>query len=326
VREARFIHDNAGRWDELEKVLASRRPVDPDRLSDLYIRVTDDLSYARTFYPESQTTVYLNQLAGRLHQHLYRSRKESWRRFLTFWTEEVPGVLFEERRLLAWSLAVFMAAALLGVISAGADETFVRLILQDEYVDMTLHNIERGDPMAVYKQAGRTEMFLGITYNNVMVSFRAFAFGLLAGVGSIYVLVVNGVMIGAFMHLFAEQGVLGEALRTVWIHGTLEISAIVVAGGAGLVLGRGLLFPGTLPRAAAFAQAARRGAKIVIGLVPIFVVAGFLEGYVTRLTDMSLLGAILIIGGSLAFVVWYFVLFPARIGRLHSPKPDSDGA
>lgn len=294
-------------------MLGSRGAVDPDRLAELYVRVTDDLSYAATFYPESRTTHYLNELAARLHQRLYGNRRESRGRLLTFWTREVPLALFRERAALAWSFALFTAAFLVGVLSAVSDELFVRLILGDQYVDMTLHNIASGDPMAVYKQMAEGEMFLAITFNNVMVSFRLFAFGLLAGIGTVVVLLYNGIMIGSFLYFVSTEGAFAEAMRTVWIHGTLEIAAVVVAGAAGLVLARGLLFPGTLPRSTSFTRGARRGAKIIIGLVPVFVLAGFLEGYLTRHTAMPLPLAIAVIGGSLAFVIWYFILYPARV-------------
>jgi uncharacterized membrane protein SpoIIM required for sporulation len=318
LREAEFINRNAARWRELEAVLTARGAADPDRLADLYVGVTDDLAYAATFYPESQTTGYLNQLAARLHQRLYANRREARSRLVTFWTREVPLAMHAERRAVAWSLVVFAIAFGLGVLSSAGDETFVRLILGDSYVDMTLHNVASGDPMAVYKQQHEVDMFLGITFNNVMVSFRAFALGLLAGVGTIVLLVYNGVMIGAFLFLMSVEGALADAMRTVWIHGTLEIAAIVVAGGAGLALGRGMLFPGTLPRRTSFMESAQRGLKIVIGLVPVFVAAGFLEGFVTRHTDMPLALALLVIGGSLAFCLWYFIFLPASRGRAAS--------
>lgn len=315
MTEARFIHENAERWKELERVLERRGRVEPDQLADLYVRVTDDLSFARTFYPESKAVAYLNGLAARLHQRLYGNRREARSRLVTFWTREVPEVLHQERRALAWSLIVFAAALFVGGLSAASDDSFVRLILGDEYVDMTLYNIERGDPMAVYKQVHAFDMFLGITLNNVLVSFRVFALGLLAGLGTIVALLYNGVMIGSFFYFLGDQGVIGPAMRTVWIHGTLEIAALVIAGGAGLVLGRGMLFPGSYPRLHAFTRGARRGLKIIMGMVPIFVVAAFLEGFVTRHDDMPLALALAIIGGSAAFVYWYVILHPSRVAR-----------
>jgi len=101
----------------------------------------------------------------------------------------------------------------------------------------------------------------------------------------------------------------------VYIHGTLEISAIVVAGAAGFVMGNGLLFPGSYSRLTAFRQSAKKGLKIVVGLVPVFVGAALLEGFVTRYTQMPIALSLSIIGASLAAVVGYFVVYPALLHR-----------
>jgi uncharacterized membrane protein SpoIIM required for sporulation len=102
---------------------------------------------------------------------------------------------------------------------------------------------------------------------------------------------------------------------TIWIHGTLEISSIVLAGGAGFVMARGLLFPGTYSRAESFRYAAREGGKLAMGLVPIFVLAGFLESFVTRHTEMPIAASLAIIGGSALFIGWYFGWYPWQLRK-----------
>lgn len=286
---------------------------DPDELAQLYIEVTDDLSYARTFYPKGSSTKYLNQLAQRSHQTIYKNKKEEGRRLSTFFTQEVPLEIYRSRRPMLASLIIFLLAASIGVFSAANDQTFVRLILGDAYVNATLENIAKGDPMAVYKKMDEGSMSIMITVNNIGVAFRAFVYGIAAAVGTVLVLFFNGIMVGAFQYFFFEQGVGWESVRTIWIHGTLEILAIVVSGGAGLVLGSSWLFPGTHSRLRSLLVGARRGLKIIIGLVPIFIAAGFIEGYVTRHTGMPLWLTIGIIGGSLAFMVWYFIIHPNRV-------------
>ena len=120
-------------------------------------------------------------------------------------------------------------------------------------------------------------------------------------------------MVGCFQYFFYEHGVLTESVLTIWIHGTLEISAIVIAGGAGLVLGNSILFPKTYSRMVSFRAGLKSGLKIVTGLLPVFIAAGFLEGYVTRHTDMPLYLSLFIILGSLAYIIWYFIIYPKRI-------------
>ncbi|MBC7449021.1 MAG: stage II sporulation protein M [Hymenobacteraceae bacterium] len=311
MREAVFLARNRARWQQYQQTPAAS----PDELAARFVALTDDLAYARTFYPDSPITEDLNALAGQFHQRLYRTKREGTNRFWRFWRTELPLVVARHHRTLAFALAFFAFCALLGALSAALDDTFVRLILGDGYVNMTLANIKRGDPMAVYKGSDEAPMFLYITLNNINVALKTFAAGVLAGIGTAYVLFQNGVMLGAFQYFFYQHGVLAPSLLTIWIHGTLEISAIIIAGGAGFVLGRGLLLPGTYPRGVSFRAGAREGMKLALGIVPVLVIAGFLEGFVTRHTEMPIALSLLIIGASLAFIVWYFVVYPRRVAR-----------
>lgn len=323
MKEPVFIKRNADRWREFEDLLEHRSHKDPDTLAALFIQLTDDLSYARTFFPDSKTVSYLNSLTTRAHQAIYKRKRETTDRFTRFWTEEVPHEVYQARGALLFSLAVFVITFLIGVISTANDATFARLVLGDGYVDMTLANIDKSDPMAVYKSMHQADMFLGITVNNILVSFQAFALGVLFSVGTLWILVQNGIMVGTFQYFFNEFGLLAETASVIWIHGTIEISSIIIAGGAGLVMGNSLLFPGTYSRGRAFVIGAKRGAKIIIGLVPFFIIAGFLESFVTRLTDMPIFVSIGIIALSLSLIVGYFVVLPwYKFGRKRTTVND----
>lgn len=218
--------------------------------------------------------------------------------------------MYEERRLLLASFIIFIVSVLIGIASQAAEPDFCRIILGDWYVESTLDNISNGTPMAVYDGGSESSMFMGITINNIGVAFRIFAFGLLTSVMSAIMLFYNGIMLGCFEAFFAQHGLLGESLVAVFQHGTLEISAIIVAGAAGLAIGNGWLFPGTYKRLYAFRRGAKRGLKIVVGTVPVFIVAGFIEGYITRHTEMALSIRLGIIALSLAFVVGYYIVLP----------------
>lgn len=309
MREVAFVRRNKDTWEAFENTLHADHP-DPDDLADLYLRITDDLAYAKSYYPESKTERYLNELASEVHQRIYRTKPEDPGWMKQFWLVDVPEAVASARTELIVALCVFLGAVGVGLLSAAYDPTFVRLILGDAYVNMTQANIERGDPMAVYKKMNQIDMFLGIALNNIRVAFLAFAWGLFFSIGTGYILLQNGIMVGAFHYLFIQQGLFVESALVIYIHGTLELSVIVIAGAAGFVLGNGFLFPGTKPRLASFAESARVGGTIVIGLVPVFVLAALLEGFVSRLTGMPALVSLLIIGSSAAFIVHYFVIGP----------------
>ena len=320
MREAVFLRQNQARWQQYEQPTAG---VHPDELAARFVALTDDLAYAQTFYPASPTAAYLNGLTGQLHQRLYANKRASNGRFVRFWAMELPLVMARHQRTLAFTALLFVLFTALGALSAALDDSFVRVVLGDNYVNQTIENIRKGDPMAVYKQEGETLMFLGITANNVYVALNIFALGATLGIGTLVQMFRTGMMLGSFQYFFYHYDVLRASVLTIWIHGTLEISAVVVAGAAGFVLAQGLLFPGTYTRTAALRQSARDGLKMAVGLVPIFVVAGFLEGFVTRHTEMPVAASLAIIGGSAAFIAWYFVVYPRRLARRYAAAPPS---
>jgi uncharacterized membrane protein SpoIIM required for sporulation len=161
---------------------------------------------------------------------------------------------------------------------------------------------------------------LGITINNIRVAFLAYAFGVITSVGTSLILFRNGVMIGAFFTMFYNHGLLFEASKSIWLHGTIEISVIIVAGCAGLVMGNSILFPKTYSRKVSFIKGAKDGLKIVVSTIPFFILAGFIEGFITRYADMPLWLAGTIIFGSLLLILFYYIVYPIILHRKYAGK------
>ncbi len=310
MREALFVKQNKDKWKLFEDVLDRKANLSPDKLSDLYLDITDDLSYAKTFYPTSKTVFYLNTLASSAHLKIYKTKKESKNRFVTFFKSEFPLLFYNYQKQLVIAFSVFLFFFFVGIFSASENIDFVRLILGDSYVNMTLENIEKGDPMAVYKQANELDMASYITFNNVRVAVFAFVLGLLFSIGTLYIMMQNGIMLGSFTYFFYHYDLLWESSRTIWIHGTIEISVIIIASCAGMVAGNGLLFPKTYTRLESFKRSFKDGLKIMLSTVPFFFVAGFLEGFVTRHTEMPDWLALLIIITSFCLIIFYYVIYP----------------
>ncbi|WP_271405211.1 stage II sporulation protein M [Tenacibaculum soleae] len=315
MREAAFVKKNKEKWQLFEDALYKKTTLSPDKLSNLYVELTDDLSYAKTFYPKGNTLVYLNSIASIAHQKIYKTKKESKNRFISFFKTEFPLSFYKHQKQLLIAFVVFAFFSLVGAFSSANDIDFVRLILGDSYVNMTLENIEKGDPMAVYKKANEVDMFIGITINNIKVAMFAFVLGMLFSVGTLYIMMQNGIMLGSFLYFFYDKGLLWESSRTIWIHGTIEISVIVIAGCAGLVLGNGLLFPKTYSRLESFKKSMKDGLKIMVSTIPFFIIAGFLEGFVTRHTEMPDWLAITIIFISLSSIIFYYVIYPIQLHK-----------
>lgn len=321
MKETKFIEQNKEKWAKFEQLSRGDKKVNPNESAELFTEITEDLSYARTFYKRRSVRVYLNQLSQSVFQNLYKKRGNTWKKFLDFWKTDLPIELYKSRVNLLVAFLSFALWVFIGAISQHFDPDFVRFILGDFYVDETLKRIDGGDPMGVYGTQEQTSMFFAITLNNIRVAFYTFAFGFLATIGTHYFLLVNGTMLGAFQYWFYQQGLLLTSFLAVWIHGAFEISAIVIAAAAGITMGKGLMFPGTYTRLQSFQLAGKRGAKIMASLIPVFIMAGFLEGFVTRnyqlFSDLAKWGIILI---SFGLIIFYYIIYPIIVARNHPEK------
>ncbi len=314
MREQTFIKQNKEKWLEFESEIFGNHASDPDALSSLYIHLMNDLAYAQTFYPKSKTILYLNNLAAKTFQKIYATKKEEGNRLVRFFKTEVPLLVYEYRRYLYYAFAFFFVFVAIGVISAMYDDDFVRLILGDYYVNMTLENIDKGDPVAVYKSGSNWGSHIGITINNLKVGFYNYILGFFGGLGTIWVLFKNSVMLGAFQYFFYKQGVLWESVRGIWIHGSMEIFAIVVEAMAGLILGASILFPQTYSRYESLKRGVKVSLKIFLSTFPFTIMAGFLEGYITRYSNvMPKWLSVGIILTTLGAISYYYFIYPKKV-------------
>jgi len=315
VREGQFIQQNISKWRTYQEEPTN----DPDEMAERFTELVNDLGYARTFYPQSKVTVYLNKLSSDIYLGIYRNKKEESSRIVRFWKYDLPLVVRKNHREIGISFLIFLLFAIMAAFSAAHDETFVRGVLGSRYVEMTEENIAKGDPFGVYKDQNPLSMFMWIAVHNVQVAFLTFIVGIFAGIGTIWQLFQNGVMLGSFQYYFFSKGLGWKSVLVIWIHGTLEISSIIIAGGAGLVLARSLIFPGSYRRLPSLQRGGREGIMLLIGLVPIFIMAAFLEGFVTRHTGMPVWLSLIILGGSLLFIIWYFVIYPVKLSKKAGP-------
>ncbi|HTB25886.1 MAG TPA: stage II sporulation protein M [Puia sp.] len=310
MREGQFIQQNIEKW----KTYQYEPTTDPDEMANRFTELVNDLGYAKTFYPQSKVTQYLNKLASEIYLGIYKNKKEESSRIVRFWKTELPLVIKKYHRELLYSFLIFIFFALVAAFSAANDQSFVRGVLGNDYVEMTEQNIAKGDPFGVYKGGDSASMFLWIAVNNISVSFLIFILGILAGLGTVWMLFNNGVMLGAFQYYFFSKGLGWQSVLVIWIHGTLEISSIIIAGAAGIVLAKSLVFPGTYKRLYSLKSGARDGIKMMIGLVPVFILAAFLEGFVTRYSRMPVWLSLSILISSASFIIWYFIIYPVRLG------------
>ncbi len=316
MREVAFIKQNKEKWLSFENAVFNDDFEDADELASQYIHLINDLAYAQTYYPKSHVITYLNQLAAKAFQKIYKTKRHDTNRIVSFWKTEVPLLCYQYRKFIYVAFIIFFAFTSIGVISATNDGEFVRSVLGDAYVNMSLENIEKGDPVAVYKSGSNWGSFIGITINNLRVGIIAFVLGVFLGLGTLWILFRNCIMLGSFQYFFYDKNVFWESVRGIWIHGSMEIFAIVIEAAAGLVLGASILFPGTHSRYTSFKLGAKTGVKILISTFPFTFFAGFLEGFVTRYSNiMPNWLSVGIILSTLSIISYYYLIYPYKIQK-----------
>src|ERR1035437_2188415 len=311
MREIAFIKQNKSKWLDFEQSFKDKNQRNPDEFADLYIQLLNDHCFSQTYYPKSKTTIYLNFLVSQMYRKIYKTRRMEHNRVAYFFRTEVPSLVYQYRKQVLFAFVLIFFFSMLGALPARNDQTFVRLILGDDYVNMTLKNIDKGDPMAVYKSGNSLGSFIGITMNNIGVAARAYIYGLSAGILTFYIALQTGIMLGSFQYFFYEHGVFAASLRGIWLHGAMEIFSIVISTAAGFILAGSLLFPKTYSRMYSFKTGVRDSLKVFVSTLPFFVAAGFIEGFVTRHSNtIPLWVNVLIIVGTLVIISIYYLLYP----------------
>ncbi|MCF2221775.1 stage II sporulation protein M [Chryseobacterium gambrini] len=316
MREVYFIKQNKEKWLGIEQVIQGKIKKNPDDLSSLYINLVNDLSFAQTYYPKSNTTVYLNHLSAQIFQKIYKTKRVEENRFLHFFKTEVPLLVYQYRRYLGYAFLFFTLFTLIGLLSGIYDKDFAKVILGEEYVNQTIENIKAGNAVGVYQSGSTWGSTIGIIFNNIKVGARLYIYGIAGGVGTLWALLNNSVMLGSFQYFFYDYGALKDSARGIWLHGVFEIFAMVVEAMCGLILGASILFPKTLSRFNSFKIGFKDSFKIFLSTVPFTICAGIIEGYVTRhALKMPLILNLIIIFGSLAIIGFYYCIYPSVVSK-----------
>jgi uncharacterized membrane protein SpoIIM required for sporulation len=281
----RWLEKRRPHWQRLEQLVdrSGRRGVvalSHDELQELgllYRQTASDLATVREDITSRPFTSYLNQLLARAHNLIYMGRRANWGGILGFYTRTYPRIFREAFPLVLLSALVFAGAGIAGAVVTLRDAGFAHRILGPQMIEtiekreMWTHSILAVKPMAAS----------GIMTNNITVGFLMFAAGITAGLGTLWMLITNGLLMGVLAVATARAGMALQLWDFVAAHGALELPAIFIAAGAGLEIARGLLFPGILPRKESLRQAGNRGTKLLLGELPLLVVAGVIEAFVS---------------------------------------------
>ncbi|MCL1791963.1 MAG: stage II sporulation protein M [Peptococcaceae bacterium] len=266
-------------WDNLEQTLKAFRgaksctPAQLDDLHTLYLKVSQHVSICQTYFPQSQLTGYLNDLATRAHNTLYRGQVSSSNQIKQFFAHTFIDLFWERRFFIGLAALLFIFGGLIG---------YLMVYNQPDSLQTLVPGIPN-DPETLREGmlVPAATMSSSIMTNNIQVAMLAFAGGATLGLLTIYLMIYNGISVGALACYFWQQGASYEFWAYIVPHGIIELTAIFIAGGAGLLMGYKVLVPGTAPRSHQFITQAGQSCFLLLGTIPLFIVAGIIEGFIT---------------------------------------------
>jgi uncharacterized membrane protein SpoIIM required for sporulation len=307
-----FVRRNRPSWQQLEGMLdlmEGRAPRSRERgflqeLSTAYRATTGDLAFAQTHFRGTTVLLFLHQLVARAHNQIYRARGVSLAEAGNFLRKEIPQAARHHLMAVNWAALIFLTGLMLGLSVVQFDERAASMILPTPVLDSIYSGHMWTGPIFSVVPAPVASTYLFT--NNISVALLAFVGGLSFGLISFWILFFNGVMLGVVFKLCANYGLLGPLLAFVATHGLLEISAIIVSGGAGFVVANALLRPGSYSRRDALAVQARSAVRLAVAAVPALVISGCLEGFVSPSTLPT--GIKIAIGLAMGGSFWLYLL------------------
>jgi uncharacterized membrane protein SpoIIM required for sporulation len=315
MNQDQFVARHQERWQELAGILDQAQKLGPqrlptatvERLGRLYRWAASDLAYARTYFPGSQASLYLNELVARAHSLVYAEPPQRWKAIRRFLTRGIPQAVREAWRPFVLAGAFMVLGALIGWFAILHDPNLAQALVSDQILNATPEP-KSGDVWPVSDRA-LTGTF--IMLNNIRVGILSFALGITLGVGTALVLFQNGLILGALAAKYHQAGLSYPFWALILPHGVVELLAICLCGAAGFAMGWPIVAPGDLTRKKAIAQGARRAAILLLSSIPMFVIAAIIEGWITpegALPEWSKY-LIAVVTGLLTFAYW---LLPGR--------------
>ncbi|WP_153461719.1 stage II sporulation protein M [Sediminibacillus terrae] len=278
-----FVKQHREEWKQLEDLgtrLHKRKQTngsDIDQFHQLYQKAAQHLSYSQTYFPSDEVTAYLNGLVSKSHNILYKDQTSSGKQIRQFFTTTFVGLLLEQWKAVVVAMLLFLLGALASFLAVADDPMHLYAILPADMVQ----GVEPEQLGEGSNSVDSSYMSATIMTNNIQVAILAFAGGVTFGLLTVYLLVYNGFIVGALAALFWHYGKSYEFWAFIVPHGIVELTAIFIAGGAGLLMGYKLFVPGNFSRGWQLKQQAKRSVMLMLGTVPLFIIAGIIEGFIT---------------------------------------------
>lgn len=283
MNEESFISKNTEKWSILESynkrlVKKGITKFDKDELrsyAELYRMVGHHLAYARTHYGDGKATMYLNQLVGTSHNFFYSTEKKGLFDVWTYFRRDFPAKIRASNKYHIAACLCFMLGFIFSFVLVSLNEHSVSYFFPEELIA----NVRLDGSPSSWNYPIMSSV---IMTNNVRVAFSAVVLGMLAGAGTLYVLFANGLMMGGLTgYILLKGGSMISFWALILPHGFIELGAIFISGGAGLMIGRALLIPGELKRRDALVKSAKEAVGLLPGIILMLIIAGLIEGFIT---------------------------------------------
>ncbi len=280
-----FIKQHRNEWQQLEEILHQLHNKKPspemvESFQRLYQKAAQHLSFSQTYFPNDEVTDYLNDLVSKAHHTLYQDRLSNMKQLKQFFGSTFIRIFIEQWKFVVISMLLF-------ILGGAAAFTAVSQDVMNLYSVLPESMAQAFDPDQIGNPEGAVNspvMSVEIMTNNIQVAFLAFAGGITFGLLTVYALVFNGIIVGALAALYMKSGKSYEFWAYIVPHGVIELTAIFIAGGAGLLMGYKLFVPGNRSRIIQLKEQSYRSVLLLIGTIPMFVIAGLIEGFITPST------------------------------------------
>ncbi|SET50686.1 Uncharacterized membrane protein SpoIIM, required for sporulation [Oceanobacillus limi] len=305
-----FVKQHREDWKRLEAYITmlhkKRKKVsgqDIDSFHQLYQKAAQHLSYSQTYFPTDDVTAYLNGLVSKSHNILYKDQMTSFQQVRYFFRSKFIGLLLEQWKYVVVAMMLFIVGGLASFLSVMNDPLHLYSIISSDMA----YGVDPERLGAGHDSIDSSLMSAEIMTNNIQVAILAFASGITFGLLTVYLLIYNGILIGALAAVFWHAGMSYEFWAYIVPHGMIELVAIFIAGGAGLLMGHKLFVPGLYSRRYQLKVQAKRSVQLFLGTIPLFIIAGIIEGFITPSSlslEMKYLVAFLTVIGLIVYIIY----------------------
>ncbi|MBU9722373.1 MULTISPECIES: stage II sporulation protein M [Bacillaceae] len=282
---SQFVKNHREDWNQLEDYISTlhKRKTnlsgeDIDTFHKLYLKTAQHLSYSQTHFKEEDVTAYLNGLVAKAHNLLYKDQTTSMKQMRYFFSTKFIGLLGAQWKFSVTAMLLFILGGVGGFISVMIDPLHLYSVVPAEMAQGVVDPEQLG---ANHDMIDASLMSTSIMTNNIQVAILAFAGGVTFGLLTVYILIFNGLLVGALAALFWHYDMTYEFWAYIVPHGMIELVAIFIAGGAGLLMGYKLFVPGSYSRVYQLKEYGKRSVQLLLGTIPLFIIAGVIEGFIT---------------------------------------------